>query len=580
APVLAGWAWQAERGSGREPRRALRSALLVGAGVFLAIAPVTLRNWAVGGDLVPISHNAGVNFYLGNNPDYERTVGIRPGKEWAWLVEMPEREAGLQRPSAKSSYFFARALDYITSDPVEYARLLLYKTYLFWRGDEIRRNLDLYVARQDSRLLWVLLWKHGLAFPFGLVAPLALVGLFAFWRSPVGRTVEGRLLLLFVLTHMVSVVLFFVTSRYRLPAVPLLLLFAAWGARSALAPGRRLVAGVSLGALLLVANAGAGAMDPEPEPQHHFWLGWAYEQQGMRAQAMREYRAALRGSPDHENALLRLGALYSAQQQHYAAMEVYRRFLQHYPASERARFLLANAHLQVEQYGQAIAVYEELLPLRPDWAELHGRLGYAHLMAGHPAQAAAAYRRTLELNPDSSLVRYQLARLYEEEGDFARALAEYGQLLAAEPQRAELHLRLAEALIGQEGAGRPSIILGETAGTRRAEEHLRLAEGLDPDLVLTQWSLGLLLARQSRYPEAVVHFERVAQLAPLDDQVHACLGNLYERLGRPQEAQEEFARQARLTREARLQTRAQSEMRGQLAQVQELLKLLAREDRP
>ena len=36
-------------------------------GAVLVIAPVTLRNYTIGGDFVLISYNGGVNFYLGNN---------------------------------------------------------------------------------------------------------------------------------------------------------------------------------------------------------------------------------------------------------------------------------------------------------------------------------------------------------------------------------------------------------------------------------------------------------------------------------------------------------------------------------
>ena len=38
-------------------------------GAILAIAPVTLRNYIIGGDFVPISYNGGVNFYIGNNAE-------------------------------------------------------------------------------------------------------------------------------------------------------------------------------------------------------------------------------------------------------------------------------------------------------------------------------------------------------------------------------------------------------------------------------------------------------------------------------------------------------------------------------
>ena len=66
-------------------------------GVILAVTPVAWRNWAIGGDGVGISYNAGINLYIGNNPDYAETVAIRPGWEWDDLVTQPAR-AGIERP--------------------------------------------------------------------------------------------------------------------------------------------------------------------------------------------------------------------------------------------------------------------------------------------------------------------------------------------------------------------------------------------------------------------------------------------------------------------------------------------------
>jgi hypothetical protein len=33
-------------------------------------------------DHVIVSYNGGINFWIGNNPDSERTVAIRPGRSW------------------------------------------------------------------------------------------------------------------------------------------------------------------------------------------------------------------------------------------------------------------------------------------------------------------------------------------------------------------------------------------------------------------------------------------------------------------------------------------------------------------
>lgn len=564
-PFLLFWLWRQK--TQLPPRRIVHQSIFLLVGCLLVIAPVTLRNHLVGNDLVLISHNAGINFYIGNNSDHEHTVNIRPGEDWAHLVEMPEREAGIELPSEKSRYFFARSWEFISSRPLDYATLLLGKLYQFWHGDEIRRNLDPYFARRDSFLLSLLLWKHGLAFPFGLVSPLALLGLAVFWRTPAGRTPQGRLLLLFALAYMVSVLLFFVTSRYRLPTLPLLLLFAGYGVHSCLLSARRRKFLLTLPVLLVLANAGAGAMAMEGEAHQHFWLGYAYEQKGMPANAIREYRSALECAPDFRDPLFNLAAIYGEKQQHTEAAELYQQFLRIHPEETSVRFLQGNSYLLARRYEEAIAIYEAIAPLRPDWAALHGRLGYAHLMADQPTQAIAAYRRTLELNPDSTLVRYQLARLYENEEDLEAAVEELRILLEQKPDEPEYYIRLADLLIKWEGDGKETINLAQTPRTREAEKHLSQAIHLDPDALHPRWSLGILLARQKRYTESIEPFERILELAPMDYQANLFLGHLYKRTGRSDEAEELFLRYSQAEREQRIQKTAKKEFEKQMERV-------------
>ena len=465
-PVLLGWVLAFGRGptplaplptrkggtasasSFRAGSRLTAAALLL-LGCALVIAPVAYRNWAVGGDLVLISHNAGINFYIGNNADYEQTTRIRPGRDWAELVEMPERRAGIEQPSAKSRYFFGQSWQYITSEPLDFTGLLAYKGYLFLRGDEIPRNRDLYFARNDSSLLSILLWKKGLAFPFGLVVPLALVGLFAVLRS--SDPSEGRLLALFVACYALSVVLFFVTGRYRLPAVPVLLLFAACGVRFLW--HRPWPALVAVAGLLVFCNVATGAMDREGNAHEHYYLGYAYEERDMPAHAARHYRRAIVRDSTFAEPLLALAALHGEAERYGKAIDLYRRYLKTQPNDADVRFLLGHTALLARRYDAAAVAYSEVAAARPNWAAAHGGLGYALLMADQPQRAAASYRRTLELNPDSTLVRYQLARLYAEQGQNREAVAEFEQLVQREPHVPEHPTRLADLLIQLEQGG-------------------------------------------------------------------------------------------------------------------------------
>ena len=566
-PFLLFWLWSNNKKANIVPPRVLLQGALLILGCALIVAPVTLRNYLVGGDLVLISHNAGINFYIGNNPDYDHTVNIRPGQDWIRLVDTPEKEADIQRPSAKSRFFFDRSWAYITADPLGYLKLLGRKLYLFWHGDEIRRNLDPYFARRDSVLLQTLLWKRGLAFPFGLVGPLALLGLAFFWRGKEGRTPQGRLLLCFILAYMLSVVLFFVTSRYRLPAVPILLLFAGFGLYMLWRPDHRPKALAGLVGLVVLTNLGAGPMNETGDTQQHFWMGYAYEQKGMVANAMREYRAVVEDRPDHQNALLCLANLYTAKGQHADAIELYQQFLRFYPQAASVHLLLGNAYLSDRLYQKAIAVYSDLIPLQPQWAALYGRLGYAYIMAGQPQRAAEAYRQTLALEPDSSLVRYQLARLYEENGDIEAAEKECRTLLNQEADNPEYHTLMADLLIEREKPENGTTQPGRTPQLLAAEEHLRQAVGLDSNFVQARWSLGLLLARQKRYSEAIEHFEKIQLLTPEVIVVHRHLGNLYKRTGNLEEADKHYERYQLAEQEQKMRHMAETSIEKQVRRI-------------
>lgn len=552
APVLLGYLYYRQR--------RLRSPALLLLGCALVIAPVAYRNWAVGGDRVLISHNAGINFYIGNNADFEQTTRIRPGRAWAELVEMPERRAGLEQPSAKSRYFFAQSWQYITAEPLDFLGLLAYKGYLFLRGDEIPRNRDLYFARNDSALLSILLWKKGLAFPFGLVAPLALVGLFGVVRSPAP---EGRLLALFVACYALSVVLFFVTGRYRLPAVPVLLLFAACGVRVLWHRPRSGLA--AFAALLVLCNVATGAMDPAGNAHEHYYLGYAYEERDMPAHAARHYRRAMVRDPSFAEPLLALAALHGEAERYGEAMALYRQYLKAQPHDADVRFLLGHTALLARRYDEAAAAYSEVATVRPNWAAAHGGLGYALLMTDQPQRAAQCYRRTLELNPDSTLVRYQLARLYAEQGQHRAARDEFEQLVQREPHVPEHPTRLADLLIQLEQG--PSMALGATERLADAEKLLRRALALAPKAAHPHWSLGMLYARQARYPEAVPLFEHLLQIAPHDYQAHLFLGHLYQRTGRPADAEDQFAAFSRGQRAYRLKKVVRREMEAQIEQI-------------
>ena len=439
-PVAILWAWRRTR---PVPLPALAALVL---GLALAIAPVTVRNRIVGGEWVLISHNAGINFYIGNNPDYDSTTNIRPGRDWQELTGMPKREGGVTTKAAASQYFFGRSWDYLKAAPADYALLQLRKMYLFWRGDEIPRNLDPYFARHQSWLLQALMWVHGVAFPFGLVAPLALIGLFLYLRDRQARSPAGDLLLLFVAAYTLAVVLFFVTGRYRLPVIPPLLLFAGYAlTRLRLLRGKELAGTlVPLGLLVVGLNVAVPAAAADGNAQEYTYLGQAYVGEGMLANALRQYQRALEIEPTHEIALEDMGTVYARRGEYQQAADSWERLLQHYPDNIRVRRYLAELSFEASDFTGAARHYEALTAVAPNQAILHARLAMARSQTGDLDGAASAYHLALQLNPEALPLYRQLARLEIHRGNYAAALPQVRALEQRAAGSSEVHRQVGE----------------------------------------------------------------------------------------------------------------------------------------
>ena len=205
----------------RNLRTRLISFLFFIIGSCCIIGPVTFYNWYVEKSFVLISHNGGLNFYIGNSPENARAIDIRPGEEWDEFTAMPK----IENPTVQitgadfSRYWYQKSLRYIRQYPLEFIKNTIKKTVLFFHAHEFKRNIDIYFFKDHfSRLLRMPLMN------FAIICPLALFGMYLARR----KSPKIMLLLLFILIYGFSVVMFFVTSRYRLPVVPIMIIFASY----------------------------------------------------------------------------------------------------------------------------------------------------------------------------------------------------------------------------------------------------------------------------------------------------------------------------------------------------------------
>ena len=340
---------------------ARRRAWVLLLGTALAILPVTLRNLNRGGEFVPISWNAGINLYIGNNPRYDETVAIRPDLQWKYFVQEPRR-AGIRGAGPASSYFAARALSYAASDPLGFARLQAKKLYLLLAGNEIPRNQEIYPARSYSPVLRLLLWKiPGLAFPFGLLMPLGIAGL-----AVAGR--RAPLLAAVVLAYAAAVLAFFITARYRVPLVPFLAIFSAEGVRWWLRDAKLLARAASLAgaiALFLLGNLGQGPMPREMNADAEYSLGTRLLREGRVEEAIERFHSALGKNSRYAEAWVNLGVIEATRG---ATGEADRSFQSALLADPENALALTNLAVLREKAGDgsaALALYERALAIDP-----------------------------------------------------------------------------------------------------------------------------------------------------------------------------------------------------------------------
>lgn len=360
--------------TGQEWLSALRPGALLLLGLALPLAVVASRNAALGGGFLPTTSQGGVNFFIGNNPAADGTYRpLVPGKQVPGYEREGARilaEQAVGRPLAAdevSGYWLRRALAWARAEPWSFLRLQLAKLGLYWDGYEWPDAVDYYWMKSISWPLRLPLLEWGAA------ALLALWGLLLERR----RLAVWWPVLVFEVGWMLSVVAFFVFSRYRLPAVPGLLLLAAIPvARAGEAFGRgerRKGAAMAAGLVILWLAPHVPGHAPRTDLVE-FNLGRLAEERGDRVAAAAHYERTLVADPENLSATLNLGTL-AARAGDYA--------------TARTRFARA-------------------VELAPQSDDAHADLGGALLALGDPAGAERELTRALELNPENRFARHNL----------------------------------------------------------------------------------------------------------------------------------------------------------------------------
>lgn len=334
--------WGAFFSAAAKPVKRILFAALIIAGVAAAIAPIMARNYIVTKDIVPVTAFGGLNLYIGNatRPDGRLSavedVGTNPEQMIINSVAIAEKAAGRElKPSEVSNYWVGRTLDSIKKRGAGHlAALTLNKLLTFFNSYEIPDIWDYYFFKRYIPLLNLPLTG------FLLVMPFAAAGACLGWP----RRRELSLLYVFVISYIISLVTFFISSRYRLGVVPFLSLFAAYAAyklfRWRSEGTKRLAAACAVMVAVFLISAMPVKMVGYETSYNS--LGIMLKRDGKFDDAIKAYDTAIGMAPRYPSPYYNLGLLYRDKGDAKKAAVYFRKALEADPGFDAARRELDN----------------------------------------------------------------------------------------------------------------------------------------------------------------------------------------------------------------------------------------------
>lgn len=311
-------------------------------------------------------------------------------------------------------------------------------------------------------------------------------------------------------------------------------------------------------------------------------------QAGDLATAEQAFRAHLAAYPASAEALSNLAAVLSRREQYPEAISLYTRalkanpklipihfnlavtqlkagdpsaaasnlrvFLASYPQEHRARILLGAALVEAGEFTQAIAELEKVPPgdraVQYSLAVAHARAGdenrATELLSQLPPAAAALteglieYRRgrfpeaqqkfeaVLQIEPNNAPALAALGRLALRENRDPEAIGYLEKALTLAPQDAESTYQL-------------GVLYDRTGRTPDGRRYLEKSLTLRSNYADPHYQLARIDSREKKHIAALAHLQIAAKILPDQEAIRLLLAQTYRALGRPADADREFA---------------------------------------
>jgi 4-amino-4-deoxy-L-arabinose transferase-like glycosyltransferase len=188
--------------------------------MMVVVSPWTIRNYKVHHEFVLVSPNDGVNLWMGNNPDANGKPPDYPNNI---------KYLNISNQVQRNNICREKAFEFIRKNPSEFLILGAKKFAHFWGFLLPFFNCYLYDYFIHPIPSWLFMVLAPLTvLPYALVLPLAIFGIIFYQKWDKKASLLLLLIFYYVILHSVVIA----STRYHMPVVPFLIIFAAYGASS------------------------------------------------------------------------------------------------------------------------------------------------------------------------------------------------------------------------------------------------------------------------------------------------------------------------------------------------------------
>lgn len=493
-------------------------------GIVLVILPVTIRNYFVEGDWILLTSNGGLNFYIGNNPNSE-------GFYTPFFSNMPfsssdrldiqvrkiaDRSTGQKLTSSEfSNFWFNKAVEFIRQEPGKFFRNFLKKVALCWNEKEISQIESFYFYSKKHFILRVPLMN------FGFIGPLALWGMILCFKKGNRQT---QLLIYYLMAMTLAMALFFVSSRYRAPMVPVILILASFALhdfinrlckREWIAAGKEIM-GIGVFAILVHQP-----LYMENLAHDHFNQGSIYLRMGKSDKALEEFSLSLSLKPDYPQVYRARGMVYRKLNSDDKALAEFEKALSLNPDYQDVQTNIVLVYLEQSRLIEARKLLKEI---QNKYSESYLSLfaeGRLLCLENQFEEAEKVLQKAINLSPEEPSAYYLLGIVYASQSLFDMAIGKFEKAIALAEKNSDANMYF-----------NLGVCYYRNRRFQLAQDALTKATARDPKLTEAHTVLGQIYFKQGYIAKTIKEFEIAYRQQPNQynrnnlDMARNAIGNL------------------------------------------------------